>query len=157
MEDLDMRIFGNKLRNLRQRAGMTQKELAEAAYLSESALRSYELGVRAPKRDSYGRLAKALGVQPELLTAPQNVSGMELIFILLENEQTMRLKTTKTDSGKPALTADSWQGDSRLIYEFLDAWGEKQRQLEDKEIAREKYEEWKISYNPWTDAMDVLA
>lgn len=148
MDDLEMRLFGSKLKALRQRAGMTQKELAEAAYLSESALRSYELGARTPKRDAYSRLAKALGIAPEYLTAPRINNGMEFIFALLENEQSMGFKVIKVSSTKSALVAEGLGGNTQLIFEFLNEWGEKQRQLEAKEITWEEYEDWKISYDP---------
>ena len=44
---------------------MTQRALAKATDgISESALRSYELGERSPKQDALERIAKALDVAP---------------------------------------------------------------------------------------------
>ena len=41
--------MGRSIRTLRERRNLTQKELAELSGLSESSLRSYELGARYPK------------------------------------------------------------------------------------------------------------
>lgn len=40
--------FGQSLKCIRLRRGMTQKELAEKIGISEPALRGYELGIRYP-------------------------------------------------------------------------------------------------------------
>ena len=66
MEDLDRRLMGKRIRDLRQRRGLTQRELAELSGLSESALRSYELGDRFPKERHLDRIARALRVRPEV-------------------------------------------------------------------------------------------
>ena len=44
----DRKEVGAKIREVRERRGMTQRELAEKAGLTESAMRSYELGYRMP-------------------------------------------------------------------------------------------------------------
>ena len=66
MRDLDKHRMGELIRRLRERRGMTQRELAQAAGIGESALRSYELGVRYPKERYLAPLAQALGVRPEV-------------------------------------------------------------------------------------------
>ena len=45
-------LMGDSIRAMRVDRGLTQKELADAIGVSESALRSYELGTRYPK-DKY--------------------------------------------------------------------------------------------------------
>lgn len=47
------------IRTLRQKAGMTQRELAEACGLGQSAIGNYEAGVRKP---SFGVVAKVVRV-----------------------------------------------------------------------------------------------
>ena len=49
MDKCEMKVLGNKIKELRQEAGLTQRELAYMVGVSESAMRSYELGDRAPK------------------------------------------------------------------------------------------------------------
>ena len=57
-------LLGKSIRRIRMRRNMTQRELANAAGLGESALRSYELGERSPKQNTLERIAKALDVAP---------------------------------------------------------------------------------------------
>ncbi|MGW7364768.1 helix-turn-helix domain-containing protein [Streptomyces sp. NPDC054841] len=59
--------FGRRLRNLRLRSGLSQKQLARSSTLSVRAIRDLENGrVRQPRADSLRLLADALG-----LSAPQ--------------------------------------------------------------------------------------
>lgn len=60
--------MGRSIRTLRKRRNLTQKELAQLSGLSESSLRSYELGTRYPKADAIAKIAEALTVPPECLT-----------------------------------------------------------------------------------------
>lgn len=54
--------FAERLRELRERAGMTQESLAVAAGMSVSAIRNYEQGVREPYWRGLFQLADALSV-----------------------------------------------------------------------------------------------
>ena len=58
------RLLGKSIRRIRMRRNMTQRELANAAGLRESALRSYELGERSPKQNTLERIAETLDVAP---------------------------------------------------------------------------------------------
>lgn len=58
------RLLGKSIRRIRMRRNMTQRELANAAGLGESALRSYELGERSPKQNTLERIAETLDVAP---------------------------------------------------------------------------------------------
>ena len=57
-------LLGKSIRRIRMRRNMTQRELANAAGLGESALRSYELGERRPKQNTLERIAETLDVAP---------------------------------------------------------------------------------------------
>lgn len=49
-------LLGKSIRNVRMRRNMTQRALSKATDgISESALRSYELGERSPKQDALER------------------------------------------------------------------------------------------------------
>jgi transcriptional regulator with XRE-family HTH domain len=60
-----MVTFAETLRELRERAGLTQAALAERSALSIGSVRNYEQGLREPYWAAVFRLAKALGVSPE--------------------------------------------------------------------------------------------
>jgi transcriptional regulator with XRE-family HTH domain len=55
--------FAERLRELREGAGLTQAALAAAAGLSLGAIRNYEQGIREPYWQAVFKLAAALGVE----------------------------------------------------------------------------------------------
>lgn len=60
-----MPTFGDRLRELRTNAGLTQSGLAEASGLPLGSIRNYEQGQREPLWDVVFRLADAMGVSCE--------------------------------------------------------------------------------------------
>lgn len=60
--------LGEKIKNARTAKNMSQKELAKATGISERTIQNYELNARLPrKRETYAKLADALGVSENLL------------------------------------------------------------------------------------------
>jgi transcriptional regulator with XRE-family HTH domain len=57
--------FAERLRELREAAGLTQAALADASGLSLGAVRNYEQGIREPYWSAIFKLADALGVSCE--------------------------------------------------------------------------------------------
>ena len=58
---------GERIKQIRQEKGLTQKELGKKCGLADSAIRRYELGGANPKLETQKRIAKALGVPVSLL------------------------------------------------------------------------------------------
>lgn len=54
--------IGESIKYWRTRKGLTQKQLAEAADISEISIRKYEAGERIPKITSQVKIAAALGI-----------------------------------------------------------------------------------------------
>ena len=142
MRDLDKRRMGDLIRRLRERRGMTQRELAQAAGLGESALRSYELGARYPKERHFEPLAKALRVRPEVFEVYGIETELQLIHAMFHFEDRFDIHPSK--DGKPSIEA---KGPGILPTAFK-AWGEMYRLLESGKITKQEYEEWKDTYNP---------
>ena len=69
-----MITFGRKLKHLRQKNHLTQKELGIAVGFSDSCadvrIAQYESDVRTPKEDLMKLFASTLGVPVELFTVP---------------------------------------------------------------------------------------
>ena len=64
--------FGRRLREARERKGLTQLELAKQANLGESTISFYELGRREPSYEVLLRLAEILEVNPAYLLSGNN-------------------------------------------------------------------------------------
>ena len=61
--------FGNRLRELRQKSGITQAELAEQIGVHEITIRRWELSERTPRVEDIQKICKALNVsEADLLT-----------------------------------------------------------------------------------------
>jgi transcriptional regulator with XRE-family HTH domain len=59
--------LGHRLKRLRERAGLTQQELADAAGVPLGTLRNVEYDRREPLLGLAGKLARALGVSLDTL------------------------------------------------------------------------------------------
>lgn len=59
--------FKDKLKELREKAGLSQAELAGKASLSVRSIQNWEQGHRGPSTDGLVALARALGVSMEAL------------------------------------------------------------------------------------------
>lgn len=60
---------GEQIKKIRTQKGMTQKQVADACGMADSAIRKYESGIMRPKPFTVSRIAKALGVEPLELTS----------------------------------------------------------------------------------------
>ena len=62
-----MNIFGTRLKELRQQAGLTQVQLAERIHVSKAAISNYELFERNPSPDILIKLARIFHVTTDYL------------------------------------------------------------------------------------------
>jgi transcriptional regulator with XRE-family HTH domain len=74
--------FHEKLQELRKRKGLTQEELAEALYVSRTAISKWESGRGYPNIDSLKAIAKFFSVTIDAL-----LSGEELLTIAEEDQK----------------------------------------------------------------------
>lgn len=58
---------GERIREARKKAGLTQRALGELCKMPDSQIRQYELGMVNPKIEQIQRIAKALGTTPLIL------------------------------------------------------------------------------------------
>lgn len=147
-------LHSRKIKKLREKRQLTQKQLAELSGISESAMRSYELGDRKPKKEVLEHIAKALGVRPEYLSTPEFGPKMEFFYALLENDELMGYTITEIN-GQPAITGGGMTA-GITFSDFLRNWNEMKQKLDAKEITREEYEVWKETYDPgyWVNTPD---
>jgi len=75
--------FNEKLQELRRQKGLTQEELANALYVSRTAVSKWELGKGLPSLESLKAISKLFSV-----TIDQLLSGDELITIAEQDRKT---------------------------------------------------------------------
>lgn len=86
---------GKKIRELRKRAGLTQKELGKLSGTSETTIKQYELEKRQPRMEQLQKVATALDVQVNDLLPWESIpeirntvyaSDLEMLDIFYENK-----------------------------------------------------------------------
>lgn len=64
-------VFGARLKEARERQGLSQAQLADRAEMQPSAIAHFEANRRKPSFDNVRRLAKALGISSDYLLGVQ--------------------------------------------------------------------------------------
>lgn len=67
-------MLGNRIRELRKKRGLTQKQLAQKLNVSEQAIAGYEQNARRPNPDMLKDLANFFGVSVDYLLCNDNTS-----------------------------------------------------------------------------------
>ncbi len=70
-------MFGTILKNLREAAQETQRDVAKAVYVSPSAISQYEKGRAHPSRGTLEALAKHFNVSTDYLLGTSNAPELE--------------------------------------------------------------------------------
>jgi transcriptional regulator with XRE-family HTH domain len=103
------------LRSARQRAGMTQAELAARAQTSAPTISAYEHGAKQPRADVLLRLLRAAGVEPALVpTATANDRYVDrycdaLAEHLRRDPDLLEQARGELDRMRPSRNVDAWR------------------------------------------------
>lgn len=142
--------IGQRIKFFRNRKGMTQKQLGELlgfkGKTSDVRMAQYESEARVPKIDLVKQMSQIFDVNTHALTVPDIDTYDGLIHTLFALEDMYGLKI-KNISGQPYLCLDrsiSVPGSS--VDQMLRAWMEQADKLENGEISKEEYDEWRYKY-----------
>ena len=125
-------LLGKSIREIRLRRGLTQREVSEAiGGISESALRSYELGERRPKQNTLERIAETLDVAPACFDTYGIERYDELVHALFLLED--RFGIEPCADGSIRFTDEA-------IQSCVCTWRDWKEFLEKGKITREEYE-----------------
>ena len=84
---MDMIAIGSKIKEARERAHLTQEELAEIIDISPTHMSVIERGVKTPKLDTFVKIVKALNLSADALL----LDGMDQVNDSIVAELSMRL------------------------------------------------------------------
>jgi transcriptional regulator with XRE-family HTH domain len=142
--------IGQRIKFFRKRKGMTQKQLGELlgfkGRTSDVRMAQYESEARVPKQDLVNMMADILGVAPKALTVPDIDTHFGLLHTLFALEDIYGLKISEKE-GEVCLSLD--HDITPLLSEvdkMLRAWQKQSAMLENGEISREEYDEWRYTY-----------
>ena len=144
----DVPGLAKRLKTLRGELHLTQKDVANKARITESAYRAYELGDRNPKPEILNRVAKALGVKSEYLSAPTFRNRREFAYAILENEDAFGY-TVRDIEGISAIVK-GYGNAMGFFAEFVRNWEQMRAKLDNHEISKEEYEDWKRTWDNGT-------
>lgn len=130
----------HKIYEHRKRLGLTQAELADKTGLSESAIRSYELGNRIPKQAHKEAIAKALDINPKTLDDFCGADIDTTIQCLMDMEENGMIRPILIDgiAYLMPIQIDMETG--------VQEWAEKQFDYMVQDVSEEDYSTWKDSY-----------
>ena len=116
-----MSTFADRLRTLRTKKKITQKEVADKLGISESAYGYYEQGRRQPPQESYGILAELFDVS--------------LDYLILGSEHTIdeKLKDIMSDPYAMAMFSDFPNASEEDKKMWLEIWNSIKNRGKDKE------------------------
>ena len=136
---------GKKIKRFRTALGLSQKELAQRAGMSEPAIRNYELGNRTPSEKQLEKIAGALGVSIYAISDPhlESYDGMLHALFYLEDEYGI---IPQEIDGQVYLAVEDKNAASRAVSKMLGSWNSEFEKLKSDEITKEEYDMWRYSY-----------
>lgn len=143
--------IGERIRYYRQKAGLTQKALAESCGLSEAAIRNYELGNRIPDYETIMDIAENLQVSIYTLMDPKLDHFFGVLHALFRLEETYGLHP-EVSRGKVRLTfeySEATQATEHLggtLAQIVRLWNRMYHQYQNGTISKEEYQNWKNKY-----------
>lgn len=152
--------IGEKIKNTRNLRGLTQKELGIKLGFDEKSadvrIAQYESGTRTPKSELLSEIAFILDVNVNSLKNPSLKNTETFIHLLFDLEQESKKQHINNFSiisvpdefgnSQPAL-----QFHNHLLNEFLSEWQLRRKELNEKIITEEEYEEWMMNFPATSD------
>ncbi len=148
--------IGKRIKFFRKKKELTQKQLGRMlgflGKTSDVRMAQYEAEARIPKQELVKTMANIFGISPNALTVPNidNYTGLLHTFFALEDLYGLKITTMNDEI---CLHLD--KSDISLLQMFQ-AWQEQSAKLEQGEITKEQYDQWRYNYpkfdtyNHWT-------
>ena len=153
MGDMELQIFADRLKELRQKLNITQKEFAEKIGITAAALSSYENNIKNPSIAVAKRIAEAFNVSIDWLCGLSDKISYtneiatygDIIRLFLKLEKNLTLYVSPghyIDLNRESLPCICFE--SSVIQEYLVEW-EKMKDLHDSMVIDDDV------YNLWIE------
>lgn len=96
MKEFEKTIFGTRLRQLRKRQKITERELGVMTDISFASISDYEQGTRYPRLDNAIRIARYFGVSLDYLAGIQEKERVEKHAMGMSEYQLLAMRTSNT-------------------------------------------------------------
>ena len=141
--------IGKRIKFFRNKKGMTQKQCGEMlgflGKTSDVRMAQYEAEARIPKFDLIKEMAGILGVSSHALNVPDIDSYVGLMHTFFALEDMYGLKIKDID-GELCLCLDRSNPSYLSMFDMFHAWQQQSAKLENGEISKEEYDEWRYKY-----------
>lgn len=142
--------IGQRIKFFRNRKGMTQKQLGEMlgflGKTSDVRMAQYESEARIPKHELVKEMAGIFDVSTHALSVPDIDTYIGLMHTLFALEDMYGLKIGEID-GEICLRLDkSDYSTYSSMFKMFHAWQQQTAKLENGEISKEQYDEWRYKY-----------
>lgn len=136
---------GELIKKYRKLRKMTQRQLAAACGQTDSAIRNYELGNRAPGQEQIQAIADALDISSEALREVPLESSRQALELLFRIDEEFGLEPMEVD-GMLILGFDERAEKSPKLAAALKAWKKMLDSEKAGEITLEELDEWKAEF-----------
>ena len=75
-----MNDYGKNIKEARKKAGLTQKELADASGVAKITIQQYEAGKRQPRLEQLMKIAEAMKIKVDVLIGVKPLPSKETVF-----------------------------------------------------------------------------
>jgi transcriptional regulator with XRE-family HTH domain len=137
--------IGERIKRMRNLRKMTQKQLGImigfAPNTADVRVAQYETGTRTPKEKYVETIASLLRVEKTALTVPDIDTYLGLYQTLFALEDLYDIKVNKIDD-RICLTLET----GNHLNDMFSVWHERKEQLENGEITKNKYDDWRYNY-----------
>jgi len=141
-KEIGNKATGRKIRTIRNRKGISAKELGESCDVNESAIRNYERSFRQVNEDKLNLIANCLDVPVEALLERNIESYVDVMHVLFELSDDYGLYPIELPQ-KPSYALQS--KDDTLIM-AIKLWHTKMREFEQNKISSDEFQDWKNSF-----------
>ena len=142
--------IGERIKRVRNIRGMTQRELGLTVDFDENSadvrIAQYESGTRTPKEDMLKKIAGILNVNFRSLYEPTLYAAEDIIYTLFELDEHYRISLKEQLQNQIGVTFDS-----KLLNDFMFEWQLRKQELDEGEITKNEYTEWKVNWPQTTD------